>query len=143
MPLREGKSREVVSDNIRTEMHHYDATGEVGLGSHPKSRKKAQKQAVAIALSKSREKKANLLDKVAELIVKGASAVTEIRDDLKKHEKEDVVQEKKTNRYLKKLVKMEEAEKKANQIIKDTARAYKDAPKADDKFFTRQKLRGC
>jgi len=41
MPLKKGKSKKVVSENIKTEMH---------AG-------KPQKQAVAIALSKSREGK--------------------------------------------------------------------------------------
>lgn len=69
MPLREGKSRKVVSENIRTEMHSYDRKGSIGT-SHPASRKKAQKQAVAIALSKSREKRANLyLQKIAERVL--------------------------------------------------------------------------
>lgn len=193
MPLKSGKSKKVVSQNIKTEMHHYDRTGEMGRGSHPTSRKKAQKQAVAIALSKSREKRANMyLEKISAEVylranlnkikhpklhtamgalggavtggaiggVPGALAdnpavmvggmaagalaggigvgmrthkkiknynsfvdklekhqkkaedknIQGIREDLKKHEKSDVVQEKKTNKYLGKLLNMEEKE---------------------------------
>jgi hypothetical protein len=41
MPLRKGKSKKIISQNIRTEMKH----------------DKSQKQAVAIALNKARESK--------------------------------------------------------------------------------------
>jgi len=41
MPLKSGKSRKVISDNIRTEMEHG----------------KPQKQAIAIALSKAKKLK--------------------------------------------------------------------------------------
>ena len=44
MPLRKGKNRAVISQNIRTEMHHG----------------KPQKQAVAIALNKARESGARI-----------------------------------------------------------------------------------
>jgi hypothetical protein len=66
MPLKGGKSREAVSSNIRTEMHEYDRKGKIGT-SHPESRKKAQKQAVAIALSKARKSGAKIPEKRAGL----------------------------------------------------------------------------
>ena len=52
MPLKAGKSNKVVSGNISEMMHKYKATGEIGT-SKPASAGKAQKQAVAIALSKA------------------------------------------------------------------------------------------
>src|SRR5262245_15501778 len=54
MPLKKGSSQDTISSNIREEMHAFDRTGAIGR-SHPASRKKAQKQAVAIALEKARE----------------------------------------------------------------------------------------
>lgn len=46
MPLKQGKSREAVSQNIVTETHAIEAKG--------KSHEKAHEQAVAIALSVAR-----------------------------------------------------------------------------------------
>ena len=54
MPLKKGSSRGTISSNIRSEMHSYDRKGSIG-NAKPASRKKAQKQAVAIALNKARE----------------------------------------------------------------------------------------
>ena len=50
MPLKSGKSN--VSSNIKELMGAYKKTGKIG-SSKPKSAKKAQKQAIAIALSKA------------------------------------------------------------------------------------------
>lgn len=58
-PLKPGRSKKVVSENIGELMHSYDEKGTIGT-SAPSSRKKAQKQAIAIALEKagkSRKKK--------------------------------------------------------------------------------------
>lgn len=54
MPLKKGKSKEVVQKNVSELMHAYKQKGKIGT-SHPKTNKAAQKQAVAIALSKARE----------------------------------------------------------------------------------------
>ena len=54
MPLKKGSSDKTISGNIRSEMHSYDRKGSIG-NSKPASRKKAQKQAIAIALNKARE----------------------------------------------------------------------------------------
>jgi len=54
MPLKSGSSKKVVSGNIKEMMKKYKKKGTIGT-SKPASSKKAQKQAVAIALSKARE----------------------------------------------------------------------------------------
>lgn len=52
MPLKRGSSRETVSTNVKRLVHEYERDGTIGT-SHPASKKKAVKQAVAIALSKA------------------------------------------------------------------------------------------
>ena len=52
MPLKRGSSQKTISANVKKLVHEYDDDGTIGT-SHPKSRKKAVKQAVAIALSKA------------------------------------------------------------------------------------------
>ncbi len=52
MPLLKGRSNKTVSANIKKLAHEYEATGTIGA-SHPSSKKKAIKQAVAISLSKA------------------------------------------------------------------------------------------
>ena len=52
MPLQRGSSRRTVGSNIRKLVHEYDRSGTIGA-SHPASRRKAVKQAVAIALDKA------------------------------------------------------------------------------------------
>lgn len=52
MPLKSGKSRDTISSNIKKLVHEYDREGNIGA-SHPASRQKAIKQAVAISLSKA------------------------------------------------------------------------------------------
>jgi hypothetical protein len=52
MPLRKGRSQKTVSSNIKTLVHEYDQDGMIGT-SHPTSRKKAIKQAVAISMRKA------------------------------------------------------------------------------------------
>ncbi|HVL08010.1 MAG TPA: hypothetical protein VM512_02460 [Burkholderiaceae bacterium] len=52
MPLKEGKSRKTISSNIKKLVHEYDEQGHVA-NSRPASRKRAVKQAVAIALNKA------------------------------------------------------------------------------------------
>lgn len=50
MPLKKGTSKKAVSSNIKELMSSYKKKGKIGT-SKPRSKKKAQKQAVAIALS--------------------------------------------------------------------------------------------
>jgi len=50
MPLRKGSSPSVVSSNIKTLVDGWKKDGSIGA-SHPPTRKKAIKQAVAIALA--------------------------------------------------------------------------------------------
>ncbi|MDQ7988340.1 MAG: hypothetical protein REI09_01790 [Candidatus Dactylopiibacterium sp.] len=52
MPLRSGKSRATISHNIKTLIHDWEEDGTLG-NSRPESRRKAQRQAVAISLDKA------------------------------------------------------------------------------------------
>lgn len=52
MPLKKGKSRETISANVKKLVHEYEEDGSIG-NSHPDSKKKAVKQAVAISLKKA------------------------------------------------------------------------------------------
>lgn len=54
MPLKKGPSKNAISFNVAELMHGYKKTGKIGT-STPKNKKAAQKQSVAIALSKARE----------------------------------------------------------------------------------------
>lgn len=56
MPLKTGKSKKTVQKNVSELMHKYKQKGKIG-SSKPKSKKDAQKQAVAIALSKAGKSK--------------------------------------------------------------------------------------
>lgn len=57
MPLASGSGKRVISGNIRELMHAYAKKGAIGT-SHPADAKAAQKQAIAIAYSKSRKRAA-------------------------------------------------------------------------------------
>ncbi|HJV83706.1 hypothetical protein [Noviherbaspirillum sp.] len=52
MPLKGGKSQDAVKSNIKTLVHEWEDEGKIG-SSHPRSKKKAIKQAVAISLKKA------------------------------------------------------------------------------------------
>ena len=52
MPLMKGSSKSVVSSNIKTLVDDWQQDGSIGT-SHPPTKKKAVKQAIAIALSKA------------------------------------------------------------------------------------------
>ncbi len=52
MPLRKGSSKSVVSSNIKTLVDDWKKGGSIGT-SHPQTKKKAIKQAIAIALTKA------------------------------------------------------------------------------------------
>lgn len=54
MPLKKGSSREIISENIGEIIRSFKKKGAIGT-SRPKSKKAARAQAVAIAMSKSRE----------------------------------------------------------------------------------------
>ena len=56
MPLKKGKSKKVVSENIEEIMHSYHEKGTIGTSS-PETNEKAQKQAIAIALNLAKKKK--------------------------------------------------------------------------------------
>ncbi len=56
MPLKKGKSKKVISENIEEILHSYHKKGTIG-NSTPESDEKAQKQAVAIAYSKAGKSK--------------------------------------------------------------------------------------
>ena len=53
MPLKKGAGHKTVSSNIKTIVHEFERNGSIGT-SKPVSKKKAIKQAVAIALNKAR-----------------------------------------------------------------------------------------
>jgi hypothetical protein len=52
MPLSKGRSRKTVGRNVKKLVHEYENKGTIGA-SHPESKKKAIKQAVAISLKKA------------------------------------------------------------------------------------------
>ncbi|AJP48317.1 hypothetical protein PG1C_07285 [Rugosibacter aromaticivorans] len=52
MPLKKGSSQSVVSSNIKTLVDDWKKDGSIGT-SHPPTKEKAIKQAVAIALTKA------------------------------------------------------------------------------------------
>jgi hypothetical protein len=56
MPLKKGRSRQTVSSNIGEMVHSWENSGAIGT-SHPASKKKALKQATAIALKKAGKSK--------------------------------------------------------------------------------------
>ena len=53
MPLTKGRSRSAFESNVRELMHAYKAKGKIGT-SRPRSKRKAVKQAVAIAYAERR-----------------------------------------------------------------------------------------
>jgi len=56
MPLKKGKSKKVISDNIEEIMHSFHEKGTIGTSS-PETNEKAQKQAIAIAFRLAKKKK--------------------------------------------------------------------------------------
>jgi hypothetical protein len=52
MPLKKGTSQAVVSSNIKTLVNEWEKEGSIG-SSHPATKQKAVKQAVAISLEKA------------------------------------------------------------------------------------------
>jgi hypothetical protein len=56
MPLKKGKSKKVISENIEELMHSYYEKGTIGT-STPESNEKAHKQAIAIAFDMAKKKK--------------------------------------------------------------------------------------
>lgn len=134
MPLKKGKSKETISKNIKGEMKKYGKTGKIGT-SKPKSKKKAQKQAVAIALSKARESGAKVpkkkksvvkesFDKYINLLVKEsfgllkkkvvAEKAEEPKEKTKKDSVEDLSQSSTINK--KERIKIQNALHKSNVL---------------------------
>ena len=56
MPLKKGSSRATISQNIKELVDDWQQDGSIG-SSHPRSRKKAVKQTIAIALKKAGKSK--------------------------------------------------------------------------------------
>jgi hypothetical protein len=54
MPLKSGRSKEVIQENIREIMHSFKKKKRIGT-SKPRSKKEALKQAIAIAYAKARK----------------------------------------------------------------------------------------
>lgn len=77
MPLKKGKSQKTISGNVGELMKSYEKKGTLGT-SHPKNKKAAEKQAVAIALStagkskKHKEEDEETFDDYASNILKAA-----------------------------------------------------------------------
>lgn len=69
MPLKTGKSQKTIQKNVSELMHKFKKTGKIG-SSKPGSKKEAQKQAVAISLTKAGKSKVkeNFTDRVNELL---------------------------------------------------------------------------
>jgi len=56
MPLTKGKSQAAVKKNVETMVHEWEKDGAIGT-SHPKTKKKAIQQAVAISLKRAGKSK--------------------------------------------------------------------------------------
>lgn len=56
MPLKKGKSRQIIGSNIKEMVHDWEKDGTIG-NSKPDTKKKAVKQATAIALKKAGKSK--------------------------------------------------------------------------------------
>jgi len=56
MPLKKGHSQKTVSHNVEEMVHSWENSGKIGA-SHPRNKKKAVKQAVAISLKKAGKSK--------------------------------------------------------------------------------------
>jgi hypothetical protein len=56
MPIKKGKSKKVIKENIEELVESFEKTGKIG-SSKPKSKKAAARQAVAIAYSSARKSK--------------------------------------------------------------------------------------
>ena len=72
MPLKKGKTDKIIGDNISELMGSYKKKGKIG-NSTPSSKKKAHKQAVAIALNKMDEIASKYVSKDALLEAKKAT----------------------------------------------------------------------
>lgn len=114
MPLKKGKSKETISKNIKTEMGKYKKTGKIGT-SKPKSKKKAQKQAVAVAFTKA-DKCAGKKSKMPKPTKKKKSVIKESFDKYI-----DLLVKESFGLFKKKVVseKVEELDKKKKSSIED------------------------
>lgn len=114
MPLKKGKSKETISKNIKTEMGKYKKTGKIGT-SKPKSKKKAQKQAVAVAFTKA-DKCAGKKSKMPKPTKKKKSVIKESFDKYI-----DLLVKESFGLFKKKVVseKVEELDKKKKSSVED------------------------
>ena len=73
MPLKKGTSKATVSSNVKTLVHEWENDGKIG-NSHPDSKKKAVKQAVAISLKKAGKSRSQMYTHKKEAQHQGAIA---------------------------------------------------------------------
>jgi hypothetical protein len=125
MPLKKGKSKETISKNIKGEMKKYGKTGKIGT-SKPKSKKKAQKQAVAIALSKARESGAKIPKKKSQ--IKESQKPDFLDVDKDGNKKEPMKKALKDKKKKKKSIVKESFDKYINLLVKESFGLGDDKP---------------
>ena len=114
MPLEKGKSKKTISKNIKKEMKKYKQTGKVGK-SKPSSKKKAGKQAAAIAYNKAGKSKNKKVNESAKLAKKDYDKDGEVETPEQEYKgsKDKAIKSAKTEKDLKESF---------NEYIKDILR---------------------